>query len=223
MATSYNDVYALNRIIKNDPRLANINDYELNCLQFKYLQFSISYFLYDCLKDLTDRTDPQTSLYTFIGTGSDNEFLLSPAPATGSMFVVYVIVGDEQTLISDNTFNSSTNIITLSVTPALNSTVRIYSYTYGEFEEDLNDREKNILAEGMSVPYKEESAADQNAMKYIVTGKSLRFFSQANHIQTMVGNVNNQMYNTLNSLISEYTYKSSTDNYAGLAGRGSAV
>ena len=223
MATSYNDIYTLNRVIKNDPRLANIDGYELNCLQFKYLQFSISYFLYDCLKDLTDRTDPQTSLYTFIGNGSDDEFLLDPVPEEDSIFVVYVIDNGEQTLITNNTFDSLTNIITLSIIPVLNSSIKVYSYTYGEFNEDLDDREKNILSEGMNVPYKEESAADQNAMKYIVTGKSLRFFSQANHIQTMVDNVNNQMYNTLNSLISEYTYKSSTDKYSGLAGRGSGV
>ena len=85
---------------------------------------------------------------------------------------------------------------------------------------DLDVREINILAEGMNVPYISESKNDENAMKYIVTGKSLRFFSQANHITAQNENWENQKYHMVDSLISEYSYKGSEDNYMGLSGRG---
>ena len=87
-------------------------------------------------------------------------------------------------------------------------------------ELDLDVREINILAEGMNVPYISESKNDENAMKYIVTGKSLRFFSQANHITAQNENWENQKYHMVDSLISEYSYKGSEDNYMGLSGRG---
>ena len=70
-----------------------------------------------------------------------------------------------------------------------------------------------------NVPYLEEAKNDENAMKYIISGKSLRLFSQANHITAMNESVNNQRYNMLDSLISEYTFKGE-DDYRDLASRG---
>ena len=40
--TSYQDVYDMNTIIKNDPRLANLDPCELNSIRFGYLKFAIS-------------------------------------------------------------------------------------------------------------------------------------------------------------------------------------
>ena len=65
MATSFLEVYKANNLIKNDPRLKNLDGCELNTIRFGYLKFAISYFMYDCRKDLSDKTDPETNIYTF--------------------------------------------------------------------------------------------------------------------------------------------------------------
>ena len=218
--TSYQDVYDMNTIIKNDPRLANLDPCELNSIRFGYLKFAISYFMYDCVKDLTDRTDPVVSGYEFVGDGSETEFNLVPNPATGSNFVVYITQDDNSTQITDFTFNAETNVLTISTAPAIGTTILVKAYTIGEFAENLDGRELNILAEGMNVPYIEEAKNDENAMKYIVSGKSLRFFSQANHIAALNESVNNQKYHMVDSLISEYSYKNNSENYSTLGGRG---
>lgn len=216
MGTSYLEIYNSNNVIKNDPRLSNLDNCELNSIRFNYLKFSISYFMYDCRKNLLDKVDPVEYVYEFIGDGVDNQFSLTPEPASNSMFVVYV----GGNIFSDYSFDSLSNIMTLEIAPVSGEKVIIKSYTYGSFNIDLDIREINILAEGMNVPYLEETKNDENAMKYMITGKSIRFFSQANHIAATTGVVNSQKYDTVDSLISEYTYKGSVDKYKGLGGRG---
>lgn len=217
--TSYNEVYEMNRVIKNDPRLANLDACELNSIRFRYLKFAISYFMYDCRKDLNDRIDPVTTGYEFEGDGTETEFLLIPAPPLSTQCVVYLVQDGEMEMVNDFTYDVELNTVYLKTPPAPGTGVIVKAFTIGQFNEDLDVRELNILAEGMNVPYLEEAKNDENAMKYIISGKSLRFFSQANHITAMNESVNNQRYNMLDSLISEYTFKGE-DDYRDLASRG---
>ena len=181
MATSFLEVYKANNLIKNDPRLKNLDGCELNTIRFGYLKFAISYFMYDCRKDLSDKTDPETNIYTFECDGKEDEFILEPAPPVGSEYVCWYIEDEEKMdMTPSSSFDGTT--VKLDFVPEAGSGLIIKAYTYGEFNVDLEVREINILAEGMNVPYISESKNDENAMKYIVTGKSLRFFSQANHI-----------------------------------------
>ena len=219
MATSFLEVYKANNLIKNDPRLKNLDGCELNTIRFGYLKFAISYFLYDCRKDLNDRTDPVSSIYEFECDGVETKFAMIPAPAENSEFVCWYIVNGEKTDVTDKC-SISENTVTFDFVPVGGSGVIIKAFTYGNFNIDLDIREINILAEGMNVPFIEESKNDENAMKYIVTGKSLRFFSQANHIAAQNTNWENQKYHMVDSLISEYSYKGSEDRYKGLSGRG---
>ncbi len=219
MATSFLEVYKANNLIKNDPRLKNLDGCELNTIRFGYLKFAISYFMYDCRKDLSDKTDPETNIYMFECDGKEDEFILEPAPPVGSEYVCWYIEDEEKMdMTPSSSFDGTT--VKLDFVPEAGSGLIVKAYTYGEFNVDLDVREINILAEGMNVPYISESKNDENAMKYIVTGKSLRFFSQANHITAQNENWENQKYHMVDSLISEYSYKGSEDNYMGLSGRG---
>lgn len=220
MGTSYSEVYKMNKLIKSDRRLSNLDGCELNSIRFGYLKFAISYFMYDCRKNLNNRTDPVYSSYEYEGDGVNKEFLLTPAPASNSMFVVYIVSTDGKTAVDNFSYDETQQIITLETAPADGSGVIIKAYTIGEFEDELDLRELNILAEGMNVPYLEEAKNDENVMKYIISGSSLRFFSQANHMNSINSLVENQKYHMVDSLISEYSYKGNEDDYKGLAGRG---
>lgn len=219
--TSYKEVYDLNRLIKNDPRLVNLDACELNSIRFGYLKFAISYFMYDCRKDLNNRYDPESTAYEFEGDGQETEFILHPAPPMQAECVVYLIQeNEERTQIKDFTYDQELQSIYFRVPPAPGTGIIVKVFTVGAFEEDLDLRELNILAEGMNVPYLEEAKNDENAMKYIISGRSLKFFSQANHITAMNETVNAQKYYMLDHLISEYSYKGNEDGYSRLAGRG---
>ena len=217
--TSYQQVYDMNRLIKNDPRLANLDACELNSIRFGYLKFAISYFMYDCRKDLLDRTDPVSNAFEFEGDGLETEFLLTPAPPLATECVVYFVQDGEYVKVDEFNYNPELYTLSFETPPPPGAGIIVKAFTVGAFNEDLDIRELNILAEGMNVPYIEEAKNDENAMKYIISGKSLRFFSQANHITAMNESVNNQRYNMLDSLISEYTFKGE-DDYRDLASRG---
>lgn len=218
--TSYQQVYDMNRLIKNDPRLANLDACELNSIRFGYLKFAISYFMYDCRKDLLDRIDPVSNTFEFEGDGQETEFLLTPAPPLATECVVYFVQDGEYVKVDEFNYNPELYTLSFETPPPPGVGIIVKSFTVGAFNEDLDIRELNILAEGMNVPYIEEAKNDENAMKYIVSGNSLRFFSQANHLNALNESVNNQKYHMVDSLISEYSYKGSEDEYKGLAGRG---
>lgn len=272
MATPFRDIYCLNKLIKNDPRLKKLSEEQFSMLSYGYLKFAISYFMYDCRKDLTKYIPPTCQMYTFTGDGKEAEFLLSPSPYRGSEYLVWSTVdgvtspltnfkvekrkheepeptpnpnpGDKTDSQDDGSIPSiplepanptGPEIPAIPIIPATpiydfvlvldnipleGETVTVSAFTYGEFEEDLDNREKVILAEAMNIPYIEEAKNDQNAMKYIVSGKSLRFFSQANHIGATIESYNSQAYNIVDALISEYSYKGDPDEYIGLARRG---
>lgn len=218
--TSYQQVYDMNRLIKNDPRLANLDACELNSIRFGYLKFAISYFMYDCRKDLLDRIDPVSNTFEFEGDGQETEFLLTPVPPLATECVVYFVQDGEYVKVDEFNYNPELYTLSFETPPPPGVGIIVKSFTVGAFNEDLDIRELNILAEGMNVPYIEEAKNDENAMKYIVSGNSLRFFSQANHLNALNESVNNQKYHMVDSLISEYSYKGSEDEYKGLAGRG---
>lgn len=220
MATPFRDIYCLNKLIKNDPRLKKLDKFQYSMLCFGYLKFAISYFMYDCRNSLTDRLDPTIQSYYFDGDGVDDEFYLSPSPTLGSSFYISVTSAGVKTEITDYTYDETTANVKLSIVPLVGDKVEIVAFTGGEFNLELDEREKVVLAEAMNIPYLEEAKNDQNAMKYIVSGKSLRFFSQANHIDSAVGNYNSQAYAIVDGLISEYSYKGSPDRYSGLVKRG---
>lgn len=236
-------------------------------MNYGYLKFAISYFMYDCRKPLTSYMPPECNMYSFTGDGTETEFLLSPSPLVDSEYVVTSTLNGAKNEVTGfkvekrDHVDSSTpehpgdgdGIPSIPLTPATptgdvipaiplvpatplwdfvlvmdeppqdGEEITVAAFTYGYFEEDLDSREKVILAEAMNIPYIEEAKNDQNAMKYIVSGKSLRFFSQANHIGATIESYNSQAYNIVDSLISEYSYKGDPDDYMGLAGRGRGV
>lgn len=225
MATSFSEIYCLNRLIRNSPTLKKLTPSELNYISYGYLQFAISYFMYDCRKDITNYTAPYNMDYNFTGDGSDTEFVLEPLPPSDVSLEVVIVGEQSNTTVSSSeySYNPETGIVTFNNAIASGTDITITAYDSGSFSEDLDLREMNILAEGMNVPYLEAFKNDENELRYIVSGNSLRFFSQANHMLASNENVMNQMYKTVDALISDYSYKGSVDEYAGLAKRGSGA
>ena len=220
---SFEDIYELNSITKNDPRLKSLEKFEVSSINYKYLVFAISYFMYDCKKDLSIRRNPQQINYDFIGNGIETQFLLTPSPSENSDIYVFVIdTESKRSKISEDKylFDYNTNILTTNFPIQNGYTLRVVFYIEGAFLSELDDREMNILAEGMKVPYLEENKDDLNVLRYLVTGNAIKFYSQSQHITASGKNVANQMSQVVDALISDYSYKSSDDKYTGLVRRG---
>lgn len=225
MATSFEEIYCLNSVIKNDSRLVGKPDYEIYALNWKYLQLSMPELMYyECLRrKIYDYTPFSLTEYTFTGNGIDNIFELTPAPVLTSTPDFYitkqVTCGESAQQIVSYVWDSENNTITLTNdTPEPGSIISIKVYEIGQFNNDLNLEEKRILATAMVVPYLEEQRDQQKLLNFAVYGGSIKMHSQAEHIKTLDNAIDSQNQ-LVDRYIGEYSYGHAPLGYPGLGGR----
>lgn len=223
MATSFDEIYCLNSVIKNDTRLIEKPDYEIYALYWKYLQLSIPQFEYDCLKNLNDYIPFSLTKYSFIGNGVDNIFELTPAPIltlTPDFYISKQITcGVKAVEETEYVWDSENNTITLTKDiPEIGSTIEIYLYEIGQFNEDLNLDEKRILANAMLIPYLQEQKDQRKLVNFAVYGGSIKMHSQAEHLKVLNETLQNQN-EYVEGLINTYSYRTAPKRYPGLGGR----
>lgn len=225
MATSFEEIYCLNSVIKTDSRLANKPDYEIYALNWKYLQLSIPELMRNkCLINrIADYVPFSLVEYNFTGNGADNIFELTPAPtfdSTPSFYISKQIVcGEPSIQITDYMYDSENNTIILkSDTPEVGSKISIKVFEIGHFNKDLTLEEKRILATAMVVPYLEEQRDQQKLLNFAVYGGSIKMHSQAEHIKVLDSAIDSQLQ-LVDRYITDYTFGRAPLGYPGLGGR----
>lgn len=212
MATQFVDIYNLNEKIREDNRLKAKPTNQIYKLYYDYLTYAISYFADDCYKDLNNLTAFSQQEYYFKTNGTDNQFLLLPTPPTNCLFYVGTTtdedIGYTEVDLSNYSYNSTTNVLTIS-NPILAVGVSVYisGYIIGQFNSDLNNVEKVILAEGMNVPWSQEMLFRDKQMHQMVYGGSTKIYSQAQHISALSNIFDNLYYKHVCEMINDYTYK----------------
>ena len=222
IGTAFSEIYCLNALIKEDSRIKNLTINQQYALSYLYLQYSISYFFADCYKNLEDIVAFSQTEYNFISDGIDNEYLLSPLPQTGSQLYVGYRENKDMPYIeipvSEYSYDIITGVLTLTNNPIINYQVYVSAYIVGQFNETLNGMEKTILSEGINVPFSEQQLNKTSLLNMMVYGGSTKIYSQANHISVVKGVSNNQYFNIVKGMISEYSYKYNPIKLKGLGG-----
>lgn len=218
--TDFNEIYCLNLVMKNDPRLAKIPLNMYYSLCWKYLQVAISRFQYESIPDITDNVPFYEIDYEYECNGIDNEFQLNDDNSmTTPNFVINLILGDnEPEQIVNFEYNANNNSIILDDVPVSGSILKIYEYQIGYFNVELNYREKEILAQGMLIPYLEENQNRESLLNQFVYGGSVKIHSQAEHLKTIETALKEQN-KLVRDLIVDYTYRANLENYNGLGTR----
>lgn len=224
MATSFEEIYCLNAVIKADQRLIDKPSYLLYELCWKYLQLAIPYFQYDCRKNLLDLVPFSLTEYSFIGDGVNNIFKLEPNPnIENPNFYIetsFQCSGSENAKeITQYEWDSETgSLILMGYTPQLNETINIETYNIGHFNADLNMDEKAILARAMNIPYYEEQMTNSKILNFAIYGGSIKMHSQAEQLKTVTA-----AYQTtkreLEGDISRYSYRTAPRGWQGLGAR----
>lgn len=217
MGTKFKDIYSLNSIIKDDSRLKNKTSNQLYELYFLYLKYAISYFQYDCNKDLTSYIPFLQEEYFFASDGIDKQYSLSPPPPNGCEFYVGFKTSDDLSYIQtlDYSVDLTTNILIINTDIPYMDEVYISGFVIGEFVDTLNLVEQRILSEGLNVPYDEEFTQRQSLLSQMVYGGSSKIYSQSQHLKEVKEVEDNQYFKKVKSMINDYSYKSNSLNGLG--------
>ena len=217
--TDFNEIYCLNLVMKNDPRLAKIPLNMYYSLCWKYLQVAISRFQYESIPDITDNVPYMEVDYEYECNGIDSEFQLNENEnILTPNFVVTLILGEDIKQVDKYTYNAETNSISLECVPVSGSQLKIAEYQIGHFNQELTYREKEILAQAMLIPYLEENQNRESLLNQFVYGGSVKIHSQAEHLKTIASALKEQV-RMVNNLIIDYTYRANVENYTGLGTR----
>lgn len=209
--TYFRDIYCLNNTIKQDKAFCKMPTYLQYALYWRYLQFAISYFQYDCSKNLLDYVPYREQSYQYIGDGIDNEFMLSPTPPIVYPDLYIAIKNPEEkefTVINQNDYEyESTNcVVTFKNIPLEGAIIKIVAYLDGQFNVELSINEKTILAEGMNIPFLEKNQNNTQLLTQIVYGGTMKIYSQGEHMKQL-GNIVNSQRDYVNNLIVNYSYR----------------
>ena len=223
MATSFEEIYCLNSVIKIDQRLVGKPSYMLYDLCWKYLQLAIPYFQYDCRKNLLDLVPFSLTEYSFVGDGENNIFKLDPIPEDLTNPDFYIATqldcGKKATQVLDYQWDSENGTITFkSTTPAPGETVSVVMYQIGQFNAGLNYDEKAILARGMNIPYYEEQMTNSKMLNFATYGGSIKMYSQAEQLKTLTS-AYRMAKRELEGDISNYSYRTAPKGLKGLGAR----
>lgn len=223
MATSFEEIYCLNAVIKNDQRLYNKPLYAIYSLNWKYLQMAISLFQYDCRKNLYDNVPFSLTEYSFTGDGINNIFKLEPAPKNIDTIDFYISkqidCNSPEVQIKNFIWDEINSTITLvDITPEIGSIIRINTYEIGQFNQDLDYDEKRILAEAMNIFYYEEYMTNSKVLNFATYGGSIKMHSQAEQEKVLI-----EAYRTtkreVEGDINKYTFKTAPHLLYGLGAR----
>lgn len=223
MATSFEEIYCLNSVIKIDQRLTNKPSYMLYDLYWKYLQLALPYFQYDCRKDLLDLVPFSLTEYSFTGDGENNIFKLEPAPTNIDNLNFYISTqidcGKPENQILNYQWDEINNTITLTnITPAIGEIINIVTYDIGHFNSDLNFDEKAILARAMNIPYYEEQMTNSKILNFATYGGSIKMHSQAEQLKTLTA-AYQMTKREVEGDISNYSYRTAPKGLKGLGAR----
>jgi len=225
--TPFESIYCQLATIKQDQKMQELSVVEYNSLCWKYLQFAIGLFQYDC------RHFPETNELSKVqefnpyyetssicyGDGIDTDFYLKfPDRRDYNIFVEEKKVGEDvYTERTDYVYDIYTETIKFETPPSESSEIKITCYYSGFFNSKLDSREIYIMAEAMIIPFLEEQQNNRLLLNQIVYGGTTKIHSQAEHLK-VVGGIISEQYNIVDDLIMSYGYKGNLDRSKGLSG-----
>ena len=216
MATQFDDLYKQYFELTDDSDIKKVYTTDMAYkVLWDYLQYSISIFGDFCFKNLYNYTPFQRLIYNFTGDGLTKNFILNPIPPIGCDF----FVSEDLIETTDYSFNISTNEIVFNIAPLVDIPIYIGGYIIGEFVDNLNIQEVNILAELMTIPFKKNKLNKTILLNQMVYSKDYSGFAQSMHIKEVRSTIEYDEKNLMRR-IKSYCWKQNKNNIDILHGSG---
>lgn len=204
MPTKFDEIYEMYFDIVDDNDLKKFynEDYAYKKLYDK-LKYSIGIFSGRCYKELEDIIPFKRYTYEFEYKG-DSLFQLDNIVENGYW---YININDDET----KKFNVDIMKKTIEIIDKLNPEDKIYisNYNIGQFNCSLSIKEKEILVNGMVIPFFKEKLNSTKLLNQTVYGKDYTGYSQAQHIKELKDSIK-YYEEQLDQDIIMYSYKESS-------------
>ena len=186
MSTSNSEVF--NRflaLIKDEELCSLLTDEQLtNHLEY-FVNESLSVYFKECTKDLTNTEQSDFHSQTSTATIGQTDFVLTKYPTDPNEDAIELICTVDD-VATPYTFNDVTYTFVLD-TPLSGGETVVYGYNFvGQFNEDLDDEEKWILAHGMVVTWNSGQLYSEKKLKNAMSTSDYKQFSPANLIDKLL-------------------------------------
>ncbi len=181
MSTSNTEVF--NRfltLIEDDKLCSLLTDEELTYQLDLFLNESLSVYFKKCKKDLSLTQDSDFYSQNYTATPAQTDFILSQYPTDPNEDAIsYSATVNGTDAIY--TFDELTTTFTITSPVLAGGETVICGYDFvGQFDEDLDDEEKWVLAHGMILTWNSEKYYSEQKLKNQLSTTDYKFFSPAN-------------------------------------------
>ena len=163
---------------------------------------------YQCKKDLNKYSHYSETIDSLIINDEQTEITISKSKNIKESIVILNVNGFE---ISDFTYDILENEIRINYNFKTNDEVEVIQCFEGEFEEDLNHREKYIIALGAYMHYSNQLINDEELLRTQIGDKDYSRTSNANMLKTLIS-LKETLETKLDKYINQYVYSSLISN-----------
>lgn len=204
MSTLFGDITKLILMEKEKSKFDYMNADMAYDLLSDLIITSATVDFYQCKKDLNKYNIYSETRDSLIISGEQTDITISKSKNIKESIVILNVNGLE---ISDFTYDILENEIRINYNFKTNDEVEVVQCFEGEFEEDLNHREKYIIALGAYMHYSNQLINDEELLRTQIGDKDYSRTSNANMLKTLIS-LKETLETKLDKYINQYVYSS---------------
>lgn len=206
MSTSFGDITKLILMEKEKSKFDYMNADMAYDLLSDLIITGATVDFYQCKKDLNKFTKYSEFRNNFSISGNQNELRVKKSDNTKEDIVILNINGFE---VSEFDYEVLDNEIVITYNFRDGDEVEVVQCFEGEFEEDLNHREKYIVALSAYMHYTSQIINDEDKLRTQIGDKDYSRTSNANMLKTVIS-LKETLENKLDKYINQYVYSNMT-------------
>ena len=206
MSTSFGDITKLILMEKEKSKFDYMNADMAYDLLSDLIITGATVDFYQCKKDLNKFTKYSEVRDIFLINGAQSELRIKKSENIKESIVILNINGFE---VSEFNYEVSGDEIVITCSFKDGDEVEVIQCFEGEFEEDLNHREKYIVALSAYMHYTNQIINDEDKLRTQIGDKDYNRTSNANMLKTVIS-LKETLENKLDKYISQYVYSTMT-------------
>ncbi|MDU5207896.1 MAG: hypothetical protein E6182_18220 [Clostridioides difficile] len=206
MSTSFGDITKLILMEKEKSKFDYMNADMAYDLLSDLIITGATVDFYQCKKDLNKFTKYSEIRDTFLISGTQSELRIKKSENIKESIVILNINGFE---VSEFNYEVLDNEIIITYEFKDSDEVEVVQCFEGEFEEDLNHREKYIVALSAYMHYTNQIINDEDKLRTQIGDKDYNRTSNANMLKTVIS-LKETLENKLDKYINQYVYSTMT-------------